>query len=286
MITRPAVVAIIAGMLLMAFGFLLYLGVLQLWGPPSGAALRPDIVLQVPYLDRHVDLTQGIAEDVWESVSATEIPLTYQVTVLPWGSSLVSPVLIKAFHDGTHIYFYASWHDATEDRTQEFDRFPDAFALMFPLGNNSPRASIMMGFLGKVNIWHWKGNRDAEYWMNTSLLARAYSDYYYPFEEQETLPLQRTSIQAAAAPVAELISTHIATLAEKSHSRATGRGVWRDGRWHLVIKNPLAATDAAEDVAFNPGQHTLIAFGIWDGSAGDRGSRKSISDWVILEVLK
>jgi DMSO reductase family type II enzyme heme b subunit len=284
MIAKPAVVVVIAVVLVAAFAALLYRGALTVWGPPQDAAAVRDIVLEVPFLDRQIDLSRGISPEVWESLPATEIPLTYQITVLPWGQSLVSPLAVRAFHNDTHIYFHLSWADATEDRVQEFDRFPDASALMFPLGENPQPASIMMGFLGKVNIWHWKGSQDADHWLKTPLLARAYSDYYYPFEEQETLALHKSHAHTAGGAVTEIISTHIASLTEKQHSHATGRGAWDDSRWYVVFQNPVTATDPAEDMAFTPGTRTAIAFGIWDGAAGDRGSRKSISDWVTLEV--
>lgn len=287
MITKPAVIVIITAVVLVAaFGVLLYLGATAVWGPPPDATQSGASVLQVPYIDQQIDLAQGLSPNLWESIPATDIPLTYQVTVLPWGKSLASPVSVQAFHNKTDIYFYASWADETADRRQEFDQFADAFALMFPLGENTQPVSIMMGFLGKVNIWHWKGNKDSEYWMNTSLLARAYSDYYYPFEEQETLAVHAPHAHSANRPVAEFISTHIATLTEKQGGRATGRGIWDNGRWHVIMMSPLAAADPTEDVAFKPGGRTVIAFGIWNGSAGDRGSRKSISDWVTLEVTE
>lgn len=54
----------------------------------------------------------------------------------------------------------------------------------------------------------------------------------------------------------------------------------------MVVKRSLNANDPQSDAVFNTGGKKLVAFAVWNGAKGDRGSRKSISDWVELEVKK
>jgi len=51
------------------------------------------------------------------------------------------------------------------------------------------------------------------------------------------------------------------------------------------MKRPLTTSDAKIDIQLQPGQTTPIAFNIWNGSAGETGSKKVISSWydMILE---
>ena len=36
--------------------------------------------------------------------------------------------------------------------------------------------------------------------------------------------------------------------------------------------------------ALSPGHSVFAAFAVWDGASGDRGGRKSISVWQLLEI--
>src|SRR5574341_2212267 len=124
------------------------------------------VVLEVPLIDTidTIDLTKGISYDVWESIPPKEIEMIQQVMVLPWGKSLISPLTVKSFHDGENIYFYVSWKDDTENRNAGMDEFPDAVAIMSPLGDDVQPSMIMMG---KSSIWQWKGDLDKELWLET-----------------------------------------------------------------------------------------------------------------------
>ena len=57
------------------------------------------------------------------------------------------------------------------------------------------------------------------------------------------------------------------------------------GRYFLVMKRPLTTSAAEIDTQLQPGQTIPIAFNIWNGSAGETGSKKVISSWfdMILE---
>lgn len=58
-------------------------------------------------------------------------------------------------------------------------------------------------------------------------------------------------------------------------------GVWRDGRWQVVMRYPLRSGEA-EDLQFEAGRYIPIAFANWDGVAGQRGGRHSLTGWYWL----
>jgi DMSO reductase family type II enzyme heme b subunit len=51
----------------------------------------------------------------------------------------------------------------------------------------------------------------------------------------------------------------------------------------VVLERELGAS-AAFDARFQPGEKMQIAFTVWDGARGEKGSRKSISEWVELHL--
>ncbi|HIE28533.1 TPA: hypothetical protein EYP66_14730 [Candidatus Poribacteria bacterium] len=56
------------------------------------------------------------------------------------------------------------------------------------------------------------------------------------------------------------------------------------GLWHVVLKRSLNSANPEFDVVFKPGTKRIIAFAVWNGVKSDRGGRKSISDWMELEI--
>ncbi len=237
--------------------------------------------IEVPFIDRDIDLTKGISPDIWDSIAPVEIEMEYQVMVLPWGKSLVSPVTVKAFHNERDIYFYMGWKDDTEDRTTGTNKFPDASAIMFPLGDNFQPSAIMMGFMEGANVWQWKASQDKEYWLNEPQISDAYSDFYYPFEEDEILTISRT---VPASAVNDLLAIRVGTVTRKESQNVQGRGLWDNGTWHVVFKRSIEPADPELDASFST--NDKVAFAVWDGAKGDRGSRKSIShDWTTFEII-
>jgi hypothetical protein len=194
----------------------------------------------------------------------------------------VPKILVKAFHNQKDIYFYLSWSDDTEDRVHARNQFSDACALMLPLGKESQAPSIMMGFIGRANIWHWKASQDREFWYNEYYQSGAYADFHYPFEEQELFVVSKDIPQSA---VNDLLAIRIGTVTPKENQNAVeGRGLWKDGLWQVVFKRTLSAANPEDDAAFDLSQTRLCAFAAWNGAEGDRGGRKSISDWVELII--
>ncbi|MFQ6042716.1 MAG: ethylbenzene dehydrogenase-related protein [Candidatus Poribacteria bacterium] len=278
---KKNLVILIATILVASFAALVYYGFRHSRGAPSIVEKSKRVILEVPFIDKDIDLSEGISLDLWNSITEKEIELMYQVMVLPWGKSLVSPITVKAFHNKRDIYFYISWKDDTRDGNAKINKFSDACAIMFPMGDNIQSSTIMMGFMGKSNIWQWKASQDEEYWSKKPPETGAYTDFYYPFEEKELFVVSKTVPQSA---INDLISKMPGTITPKETQNVQGRGFWDKSVWHVVFKRSLEPAASEFDAVFKPEEKKLIAFAVWNGATGDRGGRKSISDWVELEI--
>jgi len=80
------------------------------------------------------------------------------------------------------------------------------------------------------------------------------------------------------------MAIRVGTLSKKQNQNIEGRGIFEEGTWQVVFKRPMDISDPEIDLVLEPGQEKLIAFALWNGSHGDRGGRKSISDWVELNI--
>ncbi len=277
-------VILISLFLIVGFGILVYIGLKHSRGVPvSIEKPKERVLLTVPFIDKTIDLSKGISPEIWEKLEGKEIELMYQVTVLPWPKSLVPKVKVKAFYNKKEIYFYMSWQDETEDRSFEEGIFSDACAIMFPLEKKVQPQTIMMGFLGKVNIWQWKASQDKEYWVKESQKSETYSDFYYPFEDKEVLFVSKDEIKSA---VNDLVALRVGTVTPKEKQIVEGRGIYEKDKkmWQVVFKRKIEVDDKEFSAEFVFGEKKTIAFAVWDGSKGDRGGRKSISDWVEMEI--
>ena len=264
----------------LSFSLLIYQGVRQARGIPVVVEEKKMPIVEVPFVNNHIDLSKGIGRQFWDIRPATKIELIYQLMVIPWPKASVPYVKIKSFHNKEDIYFYLEWPDDTQDNSVGIKTFSDAGAVMFPLGKKVPTQSLMMGFLGKANLWHWKASQDKEYWLSRNTERKVYADFHYPFEEKELFVVSKEKFDSA---VNDLLAIRVGTISRKPNQNIRGRGRYDDGVWRVVFKRALKAEDTEVDAEFALGKK-LCAFAVWNGSKGDRGGRKSISNWVNLKI--
>jgi len=279
---KVGTVVLIALVPVVGFVGLLSYGLRHARGVPTVAEPPGRLVVRVPSLARELDLSKGVDLSAWKDLTPVRVDLVYQVTIQPWSKKLVPWIEVRAFRNAQDIYFYLSWPDEAPDQTLGPATFSDGCAIMFPLDPNVQPSSILMGFLGRSSIWHWKASRDAAFWQKPPPGAELpYADYYYPFEDQETLPVSMGDPQL---PVVDLLAVRIGTVTPKSRQIVVGRGLWTNATWHVVMKRALEpeGAEASSDALLGPGRVKLCAFAVWNGAAGDRGGRKSISDFVEL----
>lgn len=281
---KKITIILIIALLVIGFAGLVFYGLKFSRGVPVTVEEKAMPVLEIPFIEEKIDLAKGISTQIWEKLPALEVELVYQVTVLPWPQKgLISPIRVKAFHNKKDIYFYISWPDNTQDYIFTTNKFPDAGAIMFPLGKTieAKPSTLLMGFLGRTNIWHWKANLDREFWLKDFPEEKAYVDFYYPFENEETLAVSKDILKSAAR---DLLAIRVGTITPKEKQRVQGKGIWKQGVWGVVFCRSLDLEDVELDAIFALGKKQYCAFAIWNGSKGDRGGRKSISDWVEVKI--
>lgn len=164
-----------------------------------------------------------------------------------WADRLIGrvrAVAVRAAHDGERLAVHLEWNDETENGDYGNRQFPDAAAVLFPSNGDAP-----LGTMGApdahVNGWFWRAD-----------LA----------EGQNIVAQGPGTVEPAnGAPVA-------------------ASGVWRDGRWSVVLSRPLAAR-GKDHVKLSPGKAVKVAFAVWEGSNQERGGLKAFSrEWRELTL--
>ncbi len=279
--SNKIIVVIIILIALGVFAWLANYGWKHRYGSPETYEVIEPHSLTVRYRAEKLTLQQDdVFAEVWQSVPSVDLELAHQITEKPWPEGLVEAVSVQAYHDGSNIYFKMTWKDDRADTSVTIDSFADGCAVATPIDANAPLRSIMMGFSSPVNIWHWRADKDVEFWYNEEQEPDVVVDFRYPFEKEEVLAVSDPNLQSA---VSDLLAQRAGSLTPKESQVVQGRGVWRDGTWHVVLKRALTTGDRQKDSQFAWGEHSA-SFAVWDGDQGHRGSRKSMSEWVTLQI--
>jgi heme/copper-type cytochrome/quinol oxidase subunit 2 len=278
---NKAIVAIIILLTICVFAWLADYGWKHRYGSPDTYETIEPNLLEVGYRPQKLALEQGdVFGQTWQSLPSVELALTPQMTEKPWPKGLTDVVNVQAFHDGSDIYFKMTWEDEQADTSVAVDAFPDGCAMATPVDADAPVRSIMMGFSSLVNIWHWRADKDAQFWKTKEPEPEVVVDFLYPFEQEEIFTVSIPKLESA---VSDLTAQRAGSLTLKEAQAVQGRGVWRDGTWHVVLKRSLTTGDAERDCQFTSGKRSA-SFAVWDGDQQHRGSRKSMTEWVTLQI--
>lgn len=162
----------------------------------------------------------------------------------------VERITVAALHTGRELAFRLEWADPTENRDlTDTTSFPDAAAVLLP---STPGSLVMtMGApTAPVNAWYWRADADRG---------------------------------------RHVIAEGIGTSRTLDVELVRGRGVWKEGRWQVVIARALRI-DTKELVAqLDVGATARFAVAVWDGASGERGGIKAFSgDWreLVLDATK
>ena len=196
-------------------------------------------------------LWQGVtAETVKLKGTALDMQPTPAIKI-SWANKkigAVEAVQVAAIHDGQRIAFRLEWSDPIENReVTDAPDFPDCCGILFPTVPYAPMA--VMGAVGMaVNAWYWRADENGR---GRHVLA-------------EGLGTTRTI----------------------DYELVRGNGVYKNGRWHVVITRPMKVQSPDNLAQFDPGQSSGFGVAIWEGGHGERAGIKAISgdDWIKLDL--
>lgn len=194
---------------------------------------------------------------LWARVPEEEIELKLAPPVHPsialsqaaakTASSL--PLRVSALTDRRRLYLRLRWKDGTHDNRRATGLFPDAAAVEVPIA--AAETAVMMGTPDKpVAIWRW---------------------------------------DAATNEVEALAAGSPGTLTRTASSGLEGSGSYRElgdaasNEWCVVIAQDLDGS-GDERLDLRARKRFPAAFAIWQGSDGQRGGFKHVSDWVSVRL--
>ena len=185
--------------------------------------------------------------ELWKKAAVSTIPLMGQVIVDPRNfNPVVDLVTIRGLYNDKEVAFHLTWDDPSESKGDGKQTFPDAIALQFPpkITAGTERPYFLMGDASEaVYLLRWEQGKGVG-------------------EASASGPTKIAPIQGA---------------------EATGKAVYANGQYRLVIKRPLTAQGDARPT-FAPAVFTPVAIQAWDGGAGETGTKMSLTSWYYLRL--
>jgi len=279
-------------------------GLTELVKDTEETALEPD--LRSRFIDEPVPVTDP-ESGLWSRGTAQRIALEGQGVIIPLKQAAPGKeVRVRSVHDGKTIGFLLEWDDPDRDEhTIKIDSFRDACGVFMGAFPANPSLWTMGMPDSPVTILHWKAdwqkdidegfqdlevafpNVDFEFYPPLVGVVNPKIPDDYPKEARERLPGWSVgnpiSQPVKTTPVEKVRAVGPGTLKHLVTQNATGRGIWKGGRWKVALAKPLAAEDD-EEIAVAPGSTYSLAFTVWSGVDGDRGSRKLLTKLGKLEV--
>ncbi len=257
------------------------------------------VARRVSELPEHPD------SSIWNETEAVNLHLM----PLWWRPERPEELTVKALHDGREIAMLLGWSDSTYDHTAIRPQdYRDSAAIQFATSPDPP--FFAMGQLGsKVNIWMWKSERQADMEPVFQELDKIYPnigiDSYpnflrSPLEQPErhalTLESDPTYVTAWGAgnivsdptrksSVEDLTAEGFGTLRARPpmDQSVDSMGVYSIGSYRVVFRRRLGS-QGVDSVSLTPGSVVPVAFAVWNGSAGDRDGKKSVTIWQELVI--
>jgi mono/diheme cytochrome c family protein len=236
-------------------------------------------------------------------------PVNLHLMPLWWRTDRPEELTVRALHDGKEIGLLLVWADATHDHTAMRPQdFRDAVAVQFAHTADPP--FFAMGARDQfVNIWMWKSERQADLEPAFQDLDKIYPnmgiDSYpnllvSPLEQptRHALTLKSDPTFVTGWGAANIVSDPLRDSAAEDlvaqgfgslRARPRGdqavhaRGVYATGAYRVMFRRALAGKgDRA--VTLSPGSTVPVGFAVWNGDAGDRDGKKSVTIWQDLRI--
>jgi len=185
--------------------------------------------------------------DFWKKIAAQNVPLMGQVIIDPRNfNPVIDMVSVRAAYSEKEVAFHLSWDDPTESKGDGKQTFPDAIELQFP----------------------------------PQITAGTERPYFLRGDDSDAVYLLRWE---QGKGVAEASASGPTKLTPLAGGEATGKVVFANGQYRLVIKRPLAAKGEGRPT-FQPAVFTPVAFHAWDGGSGETGPKMSLTSWYYLRL--
>ena len=240
---------------------------------------------------------------IWGKAKEVEIPLAGQSVTTPMQlNPTVKSIKVKSVNDGKNIAFLLVWEDKTQDNFHLIGTFSDAVAVQIPYKPSSD-VPVTMGDKGqRVLILHWNAARQEDIDRGYADVSKIYPNATYDWYPHATPPHKYPEDWANQyalsyiggekvfrkntfkTPVREIVAEGFGSTTWKDVQGAEGKGVYKRGKWYVVIKRAFVVENTSNP-EWGPGGETYITFAVWDGSAGDVGARKALSySWIKLKI--
>ncbi len=295
-------------LLTLAFISILFLAtVLTLLRVPLVAS--QEVLLHSHKIDGQLPITDPLSGSWWNALPL-QVPLSAQTTTAPMlFEPSIRSVTVRSLNNGTWIVFLLEWKDTTvNDSTTRTEDFTDGAAIQIPPTSQAPPYVCMGQPDAYVNIWHWKADWQADLNSVFHDVEQTYPNFWVdlyphavggpPYTTPKSFPAETRNLTLTGwaagnplsnplrlSPIEDLIAGGFGTLTYQPNQNLVGRGVWKNGEWHVVFARPLETNDTS-DVRLNPGEQRSIAFAVWDGANKEVDGRKSISSWLTVGIDK
>jgi mono/diheme cytochrome c family protein len=258
-------------------------------------------VARVRHLPEHPD------DGIWARTTGVNL----HMMPLWWRYDRPEEVSVRALHDGKEIALQLLWQDSTHDATAMRPQdFRDAAAIELSADSDPP--FFAMGQPGgSVNIWMWKSERQADADVAFQDLEKIYPnlgiDSYpnllrSPLEQPhrhaltlESDPIFVTAWGAGnivadptrASAAEDLVAQGFGTLRARPplDQAVQAKGVYGSNSYRVMFRRALKGKGKGA-VTLRAGRAAYASFAVWNGAAGDRNGKKSVTIWQKLELAK
>jgi len=195
----------------------------------------------------------------WQHAEAHEVPMCQTpiamvqhlspFMALSEAHGKIDKLTFRMTHNRNTVNVWLTWADASrDDRIKDLNQFVDAVAVMFPMTEDAP-AATMGNADNPVNAWLWRADKAVPY----DVLAYGFG----------------TSRRRDGRTLGLNVQSH-----------------YEDGRWLVVFQRKLRRSHSdSPQVSFKSNGLCGIAFAVWDGANNDRSAQKSYSgEWLPFEI--
>lgn len=246
---------------------------------------------------------EKITDDLFQGAGETTVTLTAQPIVTPRPAKTETAELtVKAVHNGRWAAFRLQWKDTEKSDDGKLGEFSDAVAIQFPVRKGDDPPPFFMGAKGDpVHIFHWRAQYQAEEIRGHRDMKDVYPNQnpdIYPLEFKNSGNLKgltdekRVVYSPAKAignpqaflktAVDEILAEGFGTSSVMTEKESFGFGEWKEGRWTVFIVRAMSRAGAS---MLKENEGTFAAFAVWQGGAGEVGSRKSVTmGWIPVSL--